>query len=307
MMNMKKICVIALLGLLSLGAFAQSNKMLISIGTFKKKCEGNDILFATLVDRITNGIVNTRKFNVVDNARLKEALAEQKKIDMGMSKAKGTPKRGNIKCAGYVIYGTVLMLGIKADMLKYQGVIGEKMKAMAELNVRFMNAETGELVASKTVKAERSTSRLRSGAHLAAGNHAQALVQEAIQAAADKVVERLMELAFPTSIIRVTTSKVYVNLTEERAKKGDLFQVFFVGEELVDPDTGESLGGAEEKLGELKIIRTSPKFAIAVPVAPLTTAKLKKGMILRPVTPEELEKREAQTEKQSSRRFKRRF
>jgi hypothetical protein len=83
--------------------------------------------------------------------------------------------------------------------------------------------------------------------------------------------------------------------------------MFAVGEELTDPDTGETLGRTEGLLGNLKIIRTSPKHAIAEPVPPLTTAKLVKGMIVRPISPTELEKLEAKNQKQEVKRFRQRF
>ncbi|MDD5698866.1 MAG: hypothetical protein PHH77_09655 [Victivallaceae bacterium] len=116
-----------------------------------------------------------------------------------------------------------------------------------------------------------------------------------------------MELAFPTVIIQVAGAKVYVNLTEERAKPDALLHVFAVGGELTDPDTGESLGSSEELIGNLKIVRTFPKYAIAEPVLPLTVDKLVKGMIVRPISPAELEKLDTQAQEQEVKRFRRRF
>ena len=304
---MKKLTLLTLIFISTMIPMTYAQKMVISIGTFKNKTQASDKVLNTLLDRITNGIVNTRKFNVVDNARLKEAVSEHQKVDMGMSDAKGAPKKGKIKCAGYVLYGTVLALGANASAVSMNGVTGTKFNAVVELNIRFMDVETGALVASKTVKAEKTISELRSGAQATAGNKQYIAIQDAIQKAADKVVGKLMELAFPTVIIQVGASKVYVNLPEERAKKGGLLNVFSVGEELIDPDTGESLGGAEEKIGELKIIRTSPKFAIAVPIAPLVSSKLAKGMIIRPVSEQELEERQSKVKKQTVKRFRSRF
>jgi len=304
---MKKLTLLVLIFISTIMPMTYAQKMVISIGTFKNKTTASDKYLNTLLDRITNGIVNTRKFDVVDNARLKEALVEHQKADMGMSEAKNAPKKGKIKCAGYVIYGTVLALGANATAVKMNGVTGKKFTALVELNVRFMNAETGLLVSSKSVKAEKTIAELSSGAQSSAGNKQEIAIQDAVQGAADKVVSKLMELAFPTVIIKVSSSKVYVNLTEERAKTGSLLNVFSVGEELIDPDTGESLGSEEEKVGELKIIRTLPKVAIAVPIAPLTTSKLVKGMIVRPVSQQELEKLQAKGQKQTAKRFRKRF
>jgi curli biogenesis system outer membrane secretion channel CsgG len=304
---MKRIALLIVVSLIAAAPLAQAQKMVISIGTFKNKSNGDNKLFSTLIDRMTNGIVNTRKFNVIDNARLNEALIEYHKVDSGRSSEKGAPKIGKIKSAGYVLYGTVMSLGVQADAAAIGGVVGKKFKATVELNVRFADVETGELVASKIVRCVKSHSDLRGGSHMTRGNRNAQTVQAAIQGATDQIVEKLMELAYPTVIIKVGASKVYVNLPEERAKHGAILNVFSVGEALTDPDTGESLGDAEEKVGTLKITRTSPKFCIATPVAPLTTAKLEKGMIVRPVTEAELEEPRIKAKKKAVKRFRRRF
>jgi curli biogenesis system outer membrane secretion channel CsgG len=306
---MKRLTVfaVALIVISTIMPICHGQKMIISIGQFKNKTKAPDQVLNTLIDRITNSIVNTRKFKVVDNARLKEAMSEHQKVDMGMSDAKNAPEKGKIKSAGYIIYGTVLALGANADGVMLNGVKGIKFNALVELNIRFMDVQTGELVASKTVKAEQSFSQLTSGAQVTSGNKSQIVLQDTIQEAADKVVSKLVELAYPTVILKVSASRIYVNLPEERANMGDVLNVFSAGEELTDPDTGESLGSSEEKVGELRIIRTSPKFSIAVPIAPLTNASLQKGMIIRPVSKQELDARQAQVKTKTVKRFRKRF
>ena len=304
---MKKIALLITLSLFAVAPLTQAQKMIVSIGTFKNKSEADKRIFDTLLDRITNGIVNTRKFNVVDNARLKETLVEHHKVDVGMSSEKDAPKKGKVKCAGYVIYGTVLSLGVQSDSANISGVVGRKFKATTELNVRFMDVESGELVASKTVSCVKSYSDLRSTNKQTASNQHKQTVQASIQGAADKVVEELMELAFPTVIIKVGRDNVYVNLTKERARYGAMLNVFSVGEALTDPDTGEPLGDAEEKVGTLRITRVAPKYCIAEPVAPLNAANLKKGMIVRPVSEAEVEERRVEAKKEAVKRFRRRF
>jgi len=302
---MRKSIVFALL--LMLGGIALQAKQIVVIGEFKNKTEANSDFFRTLIDRITNGIVNTRKFTLVDNARLKEAIDEQKKVDMGLSPETGAPKAGKIKSAGYVIYGTVLAIGCKISAIDMHGVRGTRVTATVELNLRIMDAETGEAIASKIVKATRSTSELKSRAEISDSNYEKTTIQDAIQKASEKVVESLMELAFPTEIIKVGSKSVYVNLTEERARHGALLNVFTLGESLSDPDTGESLGNSEELIGKLKITRTAPKFAIAEPIAPLTVAQLKKGMRIRPISEDELKEAEENQRKSEATSFRKRF
>ncbi|MCF6176238.1 MAG: CsgG/HfaB family protein [Victivallaceae bacterium] len=305
---MKKIILLGIVCCLSvMASVSHAEKMIISIGSFKNKTSAPSKMLNTLIDRITNGIVNTRKFNVIDNARLKETMTEHKKVDMGLSDAKGAPKKGKIKSAGYVLYGTVLALGAKAAVVRMSGVTGKRFTGSVELNIRFMDIESGELVASKTVKGSKIVSQLVSGAQASGGNQEEVAMQDAIQDASNKVVGKLMELAYPTKIIKVGKRNVTVNLPEERAKKGQLWHVFEVGETILDPDTGESLGADEELLGDIRIYRVGPKFAKAKPIGDLEIDDIEEGMIIRPVSDEEMEERQAKVKKQSVKRFRRRF
>lgn len=212
---------------------------------------------------------------------------------MGLSEAKGAPKKGKIKTAGYVLYGTVLALDAKATAVRMSGVTRTKFTGLVELNIRFMDVESGELVASKTVKGAKVISQLSSGAQASVGNKEEVAMQDAVQDAANKVVSKLMELAYPTKIIKVGKRNVTVNLPEERAKKGQLWHVFEVGKEMIDPDTGESLGADEELLGDIRIYRVGPKFSKAKPVGDLEVDDIEEGMIIRPVSAEEIKEHQA--------------
>jgi curli biogenesis system outer membrane secretion channel CsgG len=286
---------------------ADSEKMILCFGDFQNKSKADNDRFNTLIDRMTNAIVNTRKFTVVDNARLKDILKERKKADMGLSGVEDAPKKGKIKTAGYTIYGTVVGIGVRTDSVSAGGIVGERSTAMVELNIRFSDVETGEVIASKTIKATKTAARNGTVASKVKSNMMDQLVQDTIEDAAKQSTEKLMELAFPTLILKVGKRNVTLNMTEERAKTGMLLEVFERGEEMKDPDTGESLGCDEELVGELKITRVSPKFAKAKPVGDLGIDDLEEGMIVRPVSEARLKERAYAEKGKKKKNFKRRF
>ena len=59
---------------------------------------------------------------------------------------------------------------------------------------------------------------------------------------------------------------------------GDAFNVFALGEEMIDPDTKESLGREEVKVGKVKITQVNPKISTA---QILEDTGIDKGAILR--------------------------
>ena len=59
---------------------------------------------------------------------------------------------------------------------------------------------------------------------------------------------------------------------------GDTFNAFALGQELIDPDTKESLGREELKVGKVKITQVNPKTSTA---EILDDTGIDKGTILR--------------------------
>ena len=60
---------------------------------------------------------------------------------------------------------------------------------------------------------------------------------------------------------------------------GDLFEVFKVGDRLIDPDTGEPLGRIETSVGIAQIVDVKPKYSLAELVS--GNADIARGMVLR--------------------------
>lgn len=66
---------------------------------------------------------------------------------------------------------------------------------------------------------------------------------------------------FPMKVVKRTRSnQVIINRGKDGGMKmGEVLEVFFAGEELIDPDTGESLGSGEEYVGKVEVVRINPK------------------------------------------------
>jgi hypothetical protein len=60
---------------------------------------------------------------------------------------------------------------------------------------------------------------------------------------------------------------------------GDVFEVFAVGDWLVDPDTGEYLDRIETSVGIARIVAVKPKYSLAELIS--GKADLSRGMVLR--------------------------
>ncbi len=297
---------VGVIAVLSLVASANS-KMFVAVEKFENKANAPDAYFTTLRARITDDIINTRKFEVLERERIKSVLSEQSLKEAGVTGADGSgPESGKMKSAGYVIYGSVLSLG--KDSTRVSGdVAAGKMTAKVEIQLRLANAENGKIVSSKTIVATKSQARMAGAGVSTSGNVSEQALTDALREASKKVTEALMELAFPVKILTVSAASAKANLTREQTEEGALYNVFALGEELIDPDTNESLGADEELVGCMRVSRVAPKFATLVPVGDLDMASVKKGMLLRRVSDEELQKAKQKEKAQRASRFESRF
>jgi len=78
----------------------------------------------------------------------------------------------------------------------------------------------------------------------------------------EKIAQRVADVAFPARILAKTGKIVTINRGDGTGiAAGQLWEVFALGEELTDPDTGASLGREEVKVGQVRIQRVTARTA----------------------------------------------
>jgi hypothetical protein len=81
---------------------------------------------------------------------------------------------------------------------------------------------------------------------------------------AEKIATHVADVIFPAKILIKRDTQVTINRGEGAGVAvGEVFNVFALGEEMIDPDTKESLGHEEVKVGKVKIGEVDPKFSKA--------------------------------------------
>ncbi|NDC75726.1 hypothetical protein EBZ70_10685 [bacterium] len=78
----------------------------------------------------------------------------------------------------------------------------------------------------------------------------------------EKVAQRIADFAFPAKILAKTGNIVTINRGEGTGiAPGQLWEVFALGAELIDPDTGAALGREELSIGKIRIQRVTARTA----------------------------------------------
>jgi hypothetical protein len=98
---------------------------------------------------------------------------------------------------------------------------------------------------------------------------------------AQKIANHFADVIFPVKVLVRRDKELTLNRGEGGGVAvGDTFNAFALGQELIDPDTKESLGREEVKVGTVKITQVNPKTSTA---EILDDTGIDKGAILRKV------------------------
>lgn len=239
-----------------LGVTAFGKKVTVRVEPLVKNagCEASDKHLQTLYDKIVGYINTSAKYHVVERARLATIQKELELIDAGMTDGEA-PESNRIKAAGYCIYGKVVQFRCSVDAAGNDKWLVE---GLLELQLQIANIESTSVVAARTVQAK-LTDVVSSTIATTRDRESDAFYK-LIDEAAKKVVAALNDVVSPVYVLSISKRSVLTaNVAEDRVSEGDEWEVFLLGEELVNPETGESLGQDEELLGRAVVTKPGAK------------------------------------------------
>jgi curli biogenesis system outer membrane secretion channel CsgG len=288
------------LGILSLALVpaivsAQEGKATLAVSSIKptpslaasvkpdKKLEMGRIvesLDSQLIDRINA----TRKFDVVGRSDLNDIIKEQDLGASGNVDAKTAAKAGKLTGAKYLLVTTVDDFQDYVEKATFEGTGRSATKRVFRLSVvgKIYDSSTGKLLESvnlqtgndafKQIQEERSYT-------VKDGELSDEMMVAVSRDLAQRIANRVADVIFPAKVLVKRDNEVTINRGEGGGVAvGDTFNVFALGEELIDPDTKESLGREEAKVGRVKITQVNPKTSTA---QILEDTGIDKGAILR--------------------------
>jgi curli biogenesis system outer membrane secretion channel CsgG len=231
------------------------------------------------------------KFVIVERDKLNLVMKEQGLATSGAINPQTAAKVGALLGVKYIVVGGIDKFAINNTGGRVRGIGGNLQQATATVNIRFIDTTTGERVLAMAADAEvRKGGGFGLGAVGGRDNQwgiASETIEKASKAAVAKFVsggyvERLATAAAPAGglearVVKVDGQRVYINVgAESGIKVGDRFDVFSVGEALIDPVTGANLGAEQTQTGTATVTDVQPKFAIA-----LATGKVDAKAVLR--------------------------
>jgi len=235
-----------------------------------------------MAEMLITALHETGEFVVVERKAIQDIIKEQDLGEEGRVRKETAAKIGDILGAQVLVRGAVTEFEEKVSRGGVGGVLLKKKtgagltttSAYVACDIRMYDATTGVILEATTKEAKARSvgvvlaGVLGTGNILGGGFSTKTPLGKATRGCIDEIVnaivDRMETVPWQASIVKVSDGNVYINVgTEAGVKKGEVFEVYRVGEELIDPETGLSLGAEESYAGKIKIGKADKKYAIA--------------------------------------------
>jgi len=202
----------------------------------------------------------TNKFNVVERSRMDDVLKEQEFSKSGYISEKTAVKMGQLIGADYFVMGRIeqLKAEYKMEKIPYTDTVRPKYEGKLLVNVRIVDSRGGKVVTADKFETELEEHNYSDKVN--GDDFIQMLKDKAVR----QIVDGIVGGVFPIKVIKIAGGEVYLNRGSGATfKVGDKLTLYTLGESLIDPDTGESLGAAEEEVATVEITSIQKKFTKA--------------------------------------------
>ena len=242
---------------------------------------------------VIDSLNQTNRFRLVERTELGSVLAEQDLATSGRVAAPSGAATGKVLGAEYLVQfvvtdyesdtgGKDVGLGglVRGKVPVLGGLKVKNREGRVGMNLRLIDATTSEIVFTKQIESTIKESGLAFGGGGLIGDvglggfmnsFSKTPIGQAVIAGVNEGVFELIKQVGASSaegsIVKADASQIYVNLGQGSVASGDVLEIWEKGEELIDPETGISLGGSDTLLGTAEVVSVQEKFSIARPVS----------------------------------------
>ncbi len=215
----------------------------------------------TLRDKLVTAIGGSRKFRVVERARVDDMLREFDLTSGGFTDKASAVKAGKILGADFLVMGTVdeYTVGVSAKSIPYSSRVDHILSGRMSGDLRVVDSRTGEIVATWQQVASQSVNAESEG--LPSQGFTDGLIREFTE----KVALYIADTVYPPKIVQVAEpGLIYINRGKDGSfAVGDLLDVYSVGSEIKDSDTGDILGTNDAKVASARVKEIQQRMTIA--------------------------------------------
>lgn len=234
-----------------------------------------------LTEALTTSLVRTNRFVVLERAALQQVQQEQDFAASGRVNKETASEQGRMIGAQVLITGDITAFthersslgGKVANILKGVTASVERVSAAVTIDLRLIDATTGEVIAS--VKAEGKSSQTGLATDLVKDEKRYdgsvtlttplgIASRSAIQKAVAEILLGMPKVRWSARVIDVRDGLIYLNAGRPLGVRAGLaLEVFEPQPALIDPESGRNLGAPDKLIGEIVVESVEEQYATA--------------------------------------------
>lgn len=243
---------------------------------------------------LETAIVKSNKMDVMERNQLAGIIGEQAMGEYGLTTAGGTV--GGLTGIDYLVYGSITKFGVGGSQMgstggsllgnAFDGALGafgtSSLTTEMAVDVKVTDVSTGRIVLADAVEAEMEAAQSHSVGGFYIDDASGDPFADVQRVVAALMAEAIVTSRIPFKVIKVQDDGTLIlNYGNVFLQPGDSLAMFEVGEQFVDPDTGEVLGSEETEIGRVEVTSSHAKFSKAMVVE--STVLVSEGSVLRRV------------------------
>lgn len=233
-------------------------RLRIAIVDFENKTTYGQRLGTASADILVTELGRTDRFILIERAKLDKIMAEQKLGLSGAINPDTAAQMGKLLGAAAIVTGAVSEFGVKSQGSEMLIAESKKQVAEAVVDVRIIDAETGQILYTESGKGTATSSTSTFLGLGSSQSYDEALEGKALRAAivgfANNVVNRLQQIPWSCRVADLDGPTIYLDAGQRTGVKlGTVMDVVHLGAEIKSPSTGLVIGRKEAKLGKLRV------------------------------------------------------
>ncbi|MBI3298141.1 MAG: hypothetical protein HYZ75_08255 [Elusimicrobia bacterium] len=233
-------------------------KRRIGVVDFENKTSYGQRLGSAASDILVTELAKTNRFVVVERDKLAKILDEQKLQASGAIDARTVVQVGKILGLNAIVTGSVTEFGVKTEGSEYLLVQSKRQTAEAAVDIRLVDAETGQVLYADSGKGEAKSGKGSVLGLGTRGGYDETLEGKALRAAivrfTENIVGQVSKKPWSCRIAAAKGDTVYLNAGPTMGvERGQKLSCYHLGKEITDPTTGLVLGHEEVLIGRVEV------------------------------------------------------
>jgi curli biogenesis system outer membrane secretion channel CsgG len=216
---------------------------------------------------INTMLARNEKFTVLDRDTQDAILKEKNILHSDDAPLEEKMRLGEALGVDYMLVGTIPQAELRVEEEPNPAIGGttRKFKAVMEVEYRLIVGPTRQIAFSDQLRIKLENAEVKALAEKWKSDDIDynELELKLVQRAAAQIADAVIEHLYPIRVAAVRDGALILNQGDKRFAVGDVFDVCKVGTDIVDPDTGRSLGKDESRLGAIKITKVLPRISYA--------------------------------------------